>query len=153
MALAGPTGISFGSAYRVPSLLLPSPEQRSLPVAATARLREEASAEGERFVLSGPLVWGSETEVWIDARTFLIHRVHTVYTPRPMDPEERLKQYELARTAIERRTDLTPEGKGRILALAHPARHFGCGSEVTTTYSPEIDVEIPPEAFDFTPPE
>ena len=153
MALAGPTGVSFGSAYRVPSLLLPFPDQRSLPVAATARLREEASAEGERFVLSGPMVWGSETEVWIDVRTFLIQRVHTAYTPRPMDSEERLRQYDVARNAIERRTDLTPEGKERILALAHPALHFSRGSEVTTTYSPEIDVEIPPDAFAFTPPE
>lgn len=145
LALAGATGVSGGSASRVPRLLMPEiVDKGSVRPPQPARLLRlpEADAEG-CFVLERALFIGSE-QVWIDRTTLLIRRVVEPPHRHPPSPEQ-----------IERMKATDPKAAAE---MARMAAYFA-GSEyesvkfgTTTEYDAAFGAAIRPDELVFTPP-
>jgi hypothetical protein len=78
MAIAGATGVSFGSAHTIPPLLLPNEiSGRLLTDITEAQRIEDAEIEGVKcFRIQGKFVDDPIT-IWIEANTFLLRRSET----------------------------------------------------------------------------
>jgi outer membrane lipoprotein-sorting protein len=126
MAIAAATGVTLGSAARVPGLLLP---QRFLAggllMLQADRIDDDVDRGLACFRISGTnlpantslkldrfeaTILDSSITIWVDKKTFLVRRVESATT------FDRFRNQE------------------------------------TTTYTPEINVEIPEEALEFNPP-
>jgi hypothetical protein len=133
MALAGATGVSRGSAVRVPRLLLPEPgvHERAL------RLEADQVVAGRPCKM---LVEGREPyeETWaIDAQTWLLLRV----TQRMVFDKS---HHERALKALE--------SEARGIHIPPPPRMEDFETETTTTYEPVFDADIATDVFEFQPP-
>lgn len=134
-ALAGPSGVSYGAAGRVPSLLFP-PESGAPPHLGLVGLRMAGGAvlNGERCeMVDGIDAGASRVAVWIDVKTRLIRKV--VETALISAEEQ-----QAAHEAEERAAG------GRLAPHSHDFKDFR--SETVTTYSPQIDAEIADADFD-----
>ena len=126
LALAGATGVSLGSAFRIPFLLLDEGPQPIRVTEATSYAGTEEVNGNECFVLrrakegSGT---AQDVTLWIDRQSLLIRRVW----------HERIRSAERVEEGL----------RNRITPQQSPYQR----SETTTTYSPEIEVEIPEDKF------
>jgi outer membrane lipoprotein-sorting protein len=112
MAIAGATGVSYGSANTIPALFLPKEicGYAVVDLAGAKRIDDATCEKDECFRIEGDW-FGSPTTIWIDKATYLIRRIDSSH------------QFEDFRTSD------------------------------TTTYEPEINVDIPDELLEFNPPE
>jgi hypothetical protein len=148
-ALSGFTGVSGGTAYAVPSLLLRDLGGRpTLPTASSARLTGEAEQDGHAcYVLEGD----RRGSVWIDQASMMLRRRddHIVFDAAAHALSlQRMREY---------RDSLPPEESRdaidiRIKDLEGNAAP-GFATETTTTWRPEIDIVIDPSVFQFRPPD
>ena len=76
LALAGPTGISGGSAHTIPALLLPRevPGRRLTDLTEPKRVADAKIDNVDCFVIDG-LFGDRPMTLWIDKRTFLVRRI------------------------------------------------------------------------------
>jgi hypothetical protein len=142
LALAGATGVSGGSAHRVPHLLMPELRGTRQSPPRPSRIIAVPEAEAQNcIVIERPQSFGNVEQIWIDQSTFAIRRVieprHSLGPPPP-DVMEQLKAAH-------------PEH------AAHLAKHFGenrqlAEVEEVTEYEPAFDVQIPPADLIFIPP-
>lgn len=152
-ALSGPTGVSGGSAIRIPRLLIPNEHQAySLPAPDGSTMREDALEDGTRcYVVRGPMPRGDIREHWIDSTTYLLRAVHGEHLHTPARTRELRAK---ARREIEERAELDPQQRRRLLdsmdSMTERPSEFT--TTHTTTYEPEVDVAIASDAFELIPP-
>jgi hypothetical protein len=145
MALAGATGVSGGSAYRAPHLLMPELDDNSgarPPRPATLLAIPEAAVEN-CLVIERPRGLGTSEQMWIDRSTFLIRRVveprHSLGPPPP--------------EAIERLRATHPEQAAELAKrFAERAGRDPVEVEKITTYEAEFNPAIDPSELTFVPP-
>jgi hypothetical protein len=75
LAIAGATGVSGGSGYRVPSMLLDEVGGRAFTTLASVRLVDVEMLEGRRAYRVSGILMGDTEEYWIDAERFVLLRV------------------------------------------------------------------------------
>lgn len=90
MALAGPTGVSGGSAYVVPSMLMPNAIGGGFSGLTNVSVVQDGDADGQPcYRVRGSTFMGSPETLWIDKATFMLLRhdnfqnMTTVYAPEP----------------------------------------------------------------------
>jgi hypothetical protein len=147
MAIAGATGVSSGSAYRVPHLLLPDLDeddegQRRPP--SPARLLDVPEARRLNcVVLASPRHADDDEQLWIDQSTWLIRRV--VEPRRKLEPP--------SAEDLEGLREFDPGLADRMIRdLAETWQLEPTDVESVTTYEPQIDTAIPQAELRFTPP-
>lgn len=139
LGLAAGTGISGGSAYRVPTLLMP--QFASSPL-AHPMARIVSSPEASQYncvVVERPLKRTGVEHWWIDRDSWLVRRV--VQPRRTLPP---MDDADIARVAAS----------GTALSAAEIERFRSMRTvvEYITEYEAEIDVDIPAAELEFTPP-
>jgi hypothetical protein len=155
MALAGATGVSGGSAYTIPHLLMPDLGSKSLlsvEVVAESRHDGEESVDGRScHRILCRYSRGSDNTLWIDAETFLLRRIFTMHDFDPSSMRQRLTEIE--RLAAKDKN--APPGLLSRLREAHsvpgPGEPFR--TESTTHYHPEINIPIDDHDLAFDAPD
>lgn len=146
-ALSGPTGVSKGSAIRVPHLLLGERCELSLPAAEGATLREDVLEGGTRcHVVRGSLPMNRVAEHWIDATTHLLRKVREESSADSMR-----ELVERARENIRHSPEFDETKRRELLSSFESRPELPGMTTTTTTVRPEVDVPIAPEELDFTP--
>jgi hypothetical protein len=138
LAIAGATGVSGGSAYRVPRLLMPElnqgPPPEGWPPANILDVPEAAAQDC--IVLERLFRFGGVEQVWVDRHMLLVRRViqprHGLYPPLT-DEMERLEAADPARR----------EQRIRMSSVE---------VETITTYEAAFDAKIEPDELVFVPP-
>ncbi len=149
-AISGPTGVSSGTAYNVPSLLFPVGGNPILHPEATVGSDEDLDGvRCHKLVQSLRHVEATET-IWISSETFLILRMDQ---ERTVDAEQRHKQHEEHMAELRRRAEYDDQA-ARILASRErrPETPGAMRTERTIRYYPALDVDIDDEEFAFEPP-
>ena len=145
-ALAGGTGVSGGSAYRVPHLLMPEmyKDNGAARPPEAFKLLESSEAELEGCVVIERVrdAHGAE-QIWIDRSTLLIRRVIAPRHPlRPPPPE-----------AVERLKAINPAAAAEMAKrLAERAGRESAEVETTTVYEAAFNPSIRVEELVFTRP-
>jgi hypothetical protein len=147
-ALGCATGVSGGSAYTVPTLLLPGGRGRDplpQPGASTIRGRDQAGGR-ECFVLDCAPRDRESRAIWIGCDDFLIHRIEEQLV---LDGE----MLASLRERMEKGLESEPSEEHRSVrrdALEHLSRSPPSPQriETTTTYEASIDASIDPERFE-----
>ncbi|CAN5866233.1 hypothetical protein BH11PLA1_BH11PLA1_10330 [soil metagenome] len=147
-ALAAATGVSAGSAWRVPSLLMPELKRRDgaptpPPAVADFVASPEALLQNCVVVQRQYRFGAPPDQIWIDRSSFMIRKVvepRRVLGPMPPEAIEHLKAThpELAAEMVQR----------SIEWAARPPVEIGS----VTTYEALFDAEIKPEELRYTPP-
>ena len=139
MAIAGLTGVSGGTAWRVPSLLLGLGDgflEHPFSVASNE------AVNGVPCVKLVAVERDRETFLWIGTQD---HAIHKVFERVNFKGETRSDAEVLA----EMPTDLSEEERQQMLeALRHQSAFV---SEATTDYDPVFDADVPESRFEFTP--
>jgi hypothetical protein len=153
-ALAGPTGVSNGSAGAVPSLLLSAPYGRLVfPPAQSPRLVGREPMKGSDCYRLEADTAGHAAQLWIDTAQFVIRQMR-----EEGEIKSETKRPELAPSEIEAHFPeprFTDADRARVLeslkaaaSMPTPPARF----EQWTYYRPELDVEIDSSTFEFEPP-
>lgn len=132
MALAGPAGISGGSAYTVPMMLMPElAGGRRFTMLAELTLIGEETLDGGRsaYKIEGTDRLKNPVTVWIDKERMLILKI---YERRTIDPDKI--------RALDPKIEVTRSPKK-------------FETETTTTYTSQINVAIAPDKLAFNAPE
>lgn len=147
-AIAGATGVSGGSAFRVPHLLMPGLYEsedgcQRPPVRGTLMDTPDANALNCVVIAcSGGICDGEQ--LWIDRSTWLIRRV--------VEPRRKLELPGVEEIESVRTFD--PELADRMLQdLKRMAARDPIEVETITTYEPELDAKIASEELRFSPPQ
>lgn len=143
MALAGGTGVSRGSACRVPYLLMPELSSgKGKPRPATIIESTEAAAM-HCVAVERPLGLGGTEQIWIHSTSLLIRRViepRRTLGPPPPEAIERLK--------MEHPEHADEIAKSFESRFGRPAVEV----ESVTTYEPVANALIGPAELRFIPP-
>jgi len=138
-ALAGATGVSGGSAFTIPSLLLPDEVgQKRWTDNCDAVNEAEEDIDGEpcwRLRISDPQGLRESRLIWIGCRTLLLRKITT-----------RIDLHAVREQLLKRSPELATRLSRPIELPAATSAH----SETTTTYSPELNVPI--DSAEFTRP-
>ncbi len=139
-AIAGPTGISQGSAYTVPTLLLGTRRTHEplLGEGRPERLDDEIINGVDCYVLRGTGEWEDETTVWIDKGSLGLRKIYESKT----FSKERLEKLNESTKSVMGEDGVPPEHR--------PIREFS--GVTTTTYSPHFEISVNPSFFTFDPP-
>ena len=142
-AIGGATGVSGGSAYTVPTLLIPGGKGRDPLAAEDGLLRGcERLGECECFVLESP---GRAKTLWIGRDDFLIRRIDKSHR---FDDAWRERERQSFEEAL--RSSTTPEQRAvwqqALERVSKPWKPFRL--DETTTYEPVVDEEIEPDRFE-----
>lgn len=137
--LAAGTGISGGSAHRVPTLLMPQFAWSPLAHPMARIVSSPEASQHNCVVVERPLADTVVEHWWIDRDSWLVRRVvQPCHTLPPMDDAD------IARVAAS----------GTALSAAEIERFKNMRTvvESITEYEAEIDVDIPAAEVEFTPP-
>lgn len=147
LALAAATGVSGGSASRIPRLLMPDLEEtRSAWPREQAMLIAVPEAEEQNcIVVELPPDRTNMRHLWIDRKAFLIRRV--------VSPRHPLVPSPVPQEAIDRLRATDPELADRLARMTDPPRlRPPADAETTTTYEAAFDTAIQPHDLTFAPP-
>jgi len=140
VAIGGATGVSGGSAFRVPHLLMPTLGSRSAPGPACVIASPEAS-NLNCVVVEIPQHLGGVEQIWIEETSFLVRKVvepRHVLEPPPVAALDGLKSIDPALAEKIERSYSKKSERPEV--------------DTVTTYEPVFDVEIARADLVFVPP-
>lgn len=143
LALAGGTGISGGSAHRVPHLLMPELSRGGREPAPAETMACPEASQRNCVVVERPYGFGSSEQIWIDADALLIRKVveprHALGSPPPEEIERMKQKHPEHADEITKHFESWPS-------------HREIEVETVTTYDPAFDASIDPAELRFIPP-
>jgi hypothetical protein len=149
--IAAATGVSHGSGHTIPSLLLRDLELRS-PLPAAERVstfQREPWDERDCIRLDFFSRPNQTSSMWLDANSLLVLRIVQQTDVTAANIEE-------SRLRIIREVEANPAAFGeQAQSMLEHARQGGSQPFQTlseTVYRPELDVDLTPDLFEFTPP-
>jgi hypothetical protein len=149
VAIARFAAVSGGTARAVPCLLLPGLGRATLPDPTSARIEDTRAHDGhECFVIEGARGRSMRPiRVWIDRASSLLRRLDQRMefdAAAYRTSVRRLRDY----MEVKRRKESPLDLEARIKELEeHPFPGFA--AESTTTWRPEMDVELDPQSFEL----
>lgn len=150
MAVAGATGVSGGTAHTVPRLLMGA-EIGGFCITDLLDLRVEGEEEVDGHAchrLTGRRPRGQDQTVWIDSQHFLIRRLYDSQILEAPPEAERKRRLEEVIASLER------THPGAAKHFHERGSSFPTGPtrvESTTSYFPELNVQIDPSQFEYDP--
>ena len=143
LAIARATGVSGGSASRVPRLLMPDViESRGLESEEARVIDVPEASLVNCIVVERNYGSDAKEQIWIDRATWLIRKV---VVPRFVLPRAPLP--------LEWSNDLDKARQERVAEILAARRESPVEVESVTTYDAAFDVAIEPEELRFVPPE
>lgn len=153
-ALAGPTGVSGGTAAFAPRLLMPhrsrSVLDQNFGTTKYAGVEIQDGVECHKLEATEPSRMADSQTVWIEKERLLVLRIEY---QRNFDAEEQRAIHEERMAVLRERAANDPAAKRILDMLESEPRSFeSFTTEQTVLYRPELNCEIEREVFEFEPP-
>ena len=151
LAIAGATGISYGAAWIIPSLLMPelgAERQTLLRLKDLVLLDDEDLFGSQCYVLKGSLNPSDETTVWVTQKEFRVRRVREKYETTPAQYRQNTEHALASVVRLREQGKISIEEASSFQTAVHDAKFDRMSQLKECNYEEvQFDQEIPPDTF------